>query len=218
MCQARGCCRAVSVFDPATFLLFLAAAALLAITPGPGLLYIAARSLAGGRRAGVLSSLGTAVGGMMHVAAGAIGVSALVLASAELFAALKFAGALYLLWLGWRTFRSADTAAVAAPPAAGRAFREGAVVEALNPKTAAFFLAFLPHFVEPGAGAPVALQFAALGTLCVALNTAADIAVALSAGRFGALARPALLRRARQGSGVAIGGLGVALLFARRPA
>jgi threonine/homoserine/homoserine lactone efflux protein len=205
------------MFDTTTLLIFLGAAVLLAVTPGPGLLYVAARSLAGGRHEGVLSSLGTAAGGMVHVTAGAIGVSALVLASAELFTVLKTAGALYLLWLGWRTFRSAEVVASTAPPAPGRAFREGAVVEALNPKTAAFFLAFLPQFVDPAAGS-VALQFAALGTLCVALNTAADIAVALLAGRFGALARPALLRRARQGSGLAIGGLGVALLFARRPA
>ena len=87
--------------------LFLAAAAALAVSPGPGIFYVAARSLSGGRKEGVASSFGTALGGVVHVMAGALGVSALVLASAELFTALKWAGALYLLWLGWRILRAA---------------------------------------------------------------------------------------------------------------
>ncbi|MFL1460957.1 LysE family translocator [Roseococcus sp. DSY-14] len=204
------------------FWLFLAAAAALAVSPGPGLFYVAARSLAGGRREGVASSFGTALGGMAHVLAGALGVSALVLASAELFTALKWAGAAYLLWLGWRTLRAArrEALALAPTPPIGpwRAFREGAVVEALNPKTAAFFLAFLPQFVDPAGN--VAAQFVGLGVVCVALNTLADVVVAFAAGglRAGAAARPALVRRLREGSGAAIMALGLGVLLLRRPA
>ena len=135
-----------------TFLLFLAAASIIALSPGPGILYVAARTLAGGRGEGLASSLGTAIGGLVHVLAGAIGVSALVMASAEAFTLLKLAGALYLVWLGIKTMaRGARVAAVGRAPSVGnpRAFRDGIIVEALNPKTAAFFLAFLPQFVDP---------------------------------------------------------------------
>lgn len=207
------------MLDTTNLALFLAAALVLALSPGPGLFYVAARSLAAGRREGVLSSFGTAAGGMVHVLAGALGVSALVLASAELFTVLKIAGALYLFWLGWRTFRGAGEALEITAGRVTRPFREGMVVEALNPKTAAFFLAFLPQFVSPEAGS-VLVQFAVLGTICVALNTAVDLAVALLAGRLrrGLFDRPALLRRLRQGSGAAIAALGLGVLFLRRPA
>ncbi len=208
-------------------LLFLLAALAIAVSPGPGLFYVAARSLAGGRAEGIASSFGTALGGGVHVLGGALGVSALVLASAEAFTLLKLAGAAYLVVLGWRTIRDAGREAGApvptstAPPAMGhaRAFREGAVVEALNPKTAAFFLAFLPQWVDPAAGG-VFWQFVLLGCISVALNTAADVVVAFGAGalRRGAGARPRLLRRLRQGSGALMVGLGAALAFARRPA
>ena len=213
--------------DPTQFALFFVAALLLAITPGPGIFYVAARSLAGGRAEGLASSFGTGLGGMVHVFAGALGVSALVLASAELFTALKLIGAAYLVWLGIRTVQIArrDAAAVllqgeAAPPVGPRrAFREGVVVEALNPKTAAFFLAFIPQFVSPPSGS-VALQFLLLGFVSVLLNTLADIGVALAASRIrqGATARPHLVRRLREGSGAAMVALGIGLAFARRPA
>lgn len=204
--------------------LFLAAAILIAVTPGPGLLYVAARSLSGGRADGIASSLGTGLGGSVHILAGAIGVSALVLASAEAFTLLKIAGALYLLWLGIRTIRTAASVTVT-PVAVGRrrgwrgGFGEGFVVEALNPKTAAFFLAFIPQFVDPARG-DVALQFVLLGTISVTLNTAADIVVAFgaSAVRDGAAARPGLLRRLRQASGALMCTLAAMLAFARRPA
>src|SRR5690348_14214377 len=162
--------------------LYFAAAFVLAITPGPGLFYVAACTFAGGRAEGVASSCGTGLGGMVHVLAGSLGVSAIVLASAELFTVLKLIGAAYLVWIGFRTFQSARRDASAgleggtAAPAVGprRAFREGVLVEALNPKTAAFFLAFIPQFVDPAKG-EVALQFVALGFVSVALNTVADI-------------------------------------------
>jgi threonine/homoserine/homoserine lactone efflux protein len=207
--------------------LFTAAAFLLAITPGPGIFYVAARTLAGGRAEGVASSFGTGLGGMVHVLAGSLGASAIVLASAELFTVLKLVGAAYLVWIGLRTWQAARrdasailTGATAAPPiGARRAFREGVLVEALNPKTAAFFLAFVPQFLDPAAG-HVALQFAVLGFISVTLNTLADVVVAYAASgiRSGAAARPKLVRRLREGSGAAMIALGLGLALARRPA
>jgi threonine/homoserine/homoserine lactone efflux protein len=207
--------------DLANLALFLLAATAIAVSPGPGIFYVAARTLAGGRNEGLASSFGTSVGGLVHVTAGAVGVSALVLASAEAFTILKIAGALYLVWLGIKTFRESRVVPDIRVEATGsrRAFREGIVVEALNPKTAAFFLAFLPQFVDPGAGT-VWLQFLVLGLISVALNTGVDVVVAFLAARArtAAIARPTLLRLLRQGSGLLIASLGLSLLFARRPA
>ena len=202
-------------------LLFLAAAAMIALSPGPGIFYVAARTLAGGRGEGLASTFGTGLGGLVHVAAGAAGVSALVMASADAFAVLKIAGALYLIWLGIKTAREArfDMTPSVERMGTARAFREGILVEALNPKTAAFFLAFLPQFVDPATG-PAWLQFLVLGTISVALNTAVDVAVValVTRARAMTLARLSLLRRLRQGAGIAIAGLGLSLLFVRRPA
>ena len=213
--------------DLAQFSLYFAAALLLALTPGPGIFYVAARTLAGGRAEGVASSIGTGIGGMVHVLAGGVGVSAIVLASAELFALLKFLGAGYLAWIGIRTFRAARSGlalpagheATATATGARGALREGILVEALNPKTAAFLLAFVPQFVDPAAGS-VGLQFMLLGTVSVVLNTLADIAVAFAAGRLrdGAAARQALVRRLQQASGATMIALGIGLAMARRPA
>ena len=209
------------------YAVFLAAACLLAVTPGPGIFYVAARSLSGGRNEGVASSCGTGLGGMVHVFAGSLGVSAIVLASAELFALLKLLGAAYLIWMGVRAIQAARQDAPTAlegdpvTPAIGtrKSFRDGVLVEALNPKTAAFFLAFIPQFVDAGSGR-VALQFALLGSISVALNTFADVVVALAAGavRAGAAARPDLVRRLRAASGAGMIALGVGLLLTRRPA
>ena len=211
--------------DITQFFLYLAAALLLAITPGPGIFYVAARSLAGGRVEGIASSFGTALGGLVHVLAGALGVSALVLASAELFTTLKWLGAAYLVWLGLRTIMAArhqvarGLAGAEPAPAMGarRAFREGVVVEALNPKTAAFFLAFIPQFLDPSAGA-VALPFILLGVISVTLNTLADIVVAIGASRIreGAASRPAFIRWLRESSGASMIALGAGLALAKR--
>jgi threonine/homoserine/homoserine lactone efflux protein len=205
----------------ANFSLFLLAALVIAAVPGPGIFYVAARTLAGGRKAGVASTFGTALGGLVHVIAGGLGISAIILASAKLFTLLKFAGALYLIWLGIKTFREAGVSQPEqiAPVGASQAFRDGVVVEALNPKTAAFFLAFIPQFIDPAAGHP-ALQFITLGLISVALNTFADvIVVAIAATARSTLKRkPALVRRLRQGSGFFIAGLGISLALARRPA
>lgn len=207
--------------------LFFAAAFVLAITPGPGIFYVAARTLAGGRAEGMASTFGTGLGGMVHVIAGSLGVSAIVLASAELFTALKLIGAVYLVWIGFRTFQSArrETAAalagetVAASVGPHRAFREGVLVEATNPKTAAFFLAFIPQFVDLSQGT-VALQFMALGFLSVVLNTLADATVTFAASRIreSAIARPGLICRLREVSGGVMIALGIGLALTRRPA
>jgi threonine/homoserine/homoserine lactone efflux protein len=201
--------------------LFLLAAVMIAAIPGPGIFYVAARTLSGGRRVGFASTFGTALGGGVHVVAGSLGVSAIILASAQLFTVLKLFGALYLIWLGIRTIREAGNPLPEAtdPPGAGRAFREGIVVEALNPKTAAFFLALIPQFLEPAAGY-VALQFVVLGLISVTLNTLADIVVVIagSTTRAALGRRPRLIQRLRQGSGLFMAGLGISLAFARRPA
>jgi threonine/homoserine/homoserine lactone efflux protein len=211
--QAKQC-----MIESSSFLLFLAAALLIAVTPGPGIFYVAARTLAGGRSEGLASSFGTGLGGLVHVLAGAAGVSALVMASAEAFTALKLLGAVYLVWLGIKTIREARVAPPEGVQATGtrRAFREGVVVEALNPKTAAFFLAFIPQFIDPAG--MVATQFVALGLISVALNTAADVVVAYGCARARSNlgGRAGWMRRIRAGSGLVMCGLGVSLLFARR--
>jgi len=203
------------------FTLFLLAALVIAAIPGPGIFYVAARTLSGGKCAGIASTFGTALGGLVHVIAGGLGVSAIILASAELFTVLKFAGALYLVWLGLKTFREARQLLPEqiAPIDSKRAFRDGVLVEALNPKTAAFFLAFIPQFLDP-AGSYPALQFMALGIVSVALNTLVDFIVVLmaSTAHSGLARRPQLLRRLRQGSGLFIAGLGISLALTRRPA
>jgi threonine/homoserine/homoserine lactone efflux protein len=207
--------------NTANLSLFLLAALIIAAIPGPGIFYVAARTLSGGRPAGIASTFGTALGGLVHVVAGGLGVSAIILASAQLFAVLKLIGALYLVWLGVRTFREAGNRLHEPIGAVGatQAFREGVLVEALNPKTAAFFLAFIPQFLDPAAGYP-AFQFIALGLISVALNTFADVIVVVVAARARAtlVRRPIFIQRLRQGSGLFIAGLGISLAFARRPA
>ena len=152
-----------------TLAAFLAAALVLAAMPGPGLLYIVGRTLAGGQAVGYASSLGTAIGGFVHVA-GVVGVSALVVASATAFIVLKLIGGVYLIVLAIQTWRSAARIEVAESIAekAGiaTAFSDGAIVEATNPKTAAFFLALIPQFIDPSHGS-AAMQFFALGAISI---------------------------------------------------
>lgn len=201
------------------FAVFFAAALVIALTPGPGIFYVGARTLAGGREEGMASSLGTGLGGLVHVIAGAVGLSAVVMASAEAFTVLKIAGALYLIWLGINALRQGSAEGMPEVSVTGvrRAFREGVLVEATNPKTAVFFLAFIPQFID--AGAPVAPQFIFLGLVSVVLNTLADVGVVFLADRARrALAsHPTAIRRMRQGSGAVMLGLGGMLLLARKP-
>jgi len=198
------------------FLLFLGAAMVLAIAPGPGIFYVLARTLGGGRRQGIESALGTFFGGLFHVFAAALGVSAILAASAVAFHTVKYAGAAYLVWLGIRMIRTrnAEIPAEAAAPAQG-SFRQGILTEALNPKTALFFLSFIPQFVVLGRG-HVFLQFIVLGAISVSLNTIADLVVVFMAAPLERKLRGSATfrRRQRVASGVGMIGLGAFVAFA----
>jgi threonine/homoserine/homoserine lactone efflux protein len=199
---------------PMSFTLFLTAAIVLALTPGPGILYVMARTLSGGKADGIASTFGTSLGGLVHVVVAAVGLSAVLAASAQAFAVIKYAGAAYLIFLGLRTLLSAAPtphAAPARPAGARRAFLEGVLTEALNVKTALFFLAFIPQFVNPHH--PAAPQFVALGLICVTLNTAADLLVVLLASRLTPYLRssPKPARMMSYGSGAVMIGLGAYL-------
>ena len=191
------------MFDSTRFLLFLTAALLLAIAPGPGMLYVLARSLAGGKREGVLSALGTLLGGMVHVFAAALGISIILAKSAAAFAAVKYVGAAYLCFLGVRMILDArkDTGTVGTTPTLERPARnplwQGVATEVLNPKTALFFLSFIPQFVDRGVG-HVFAQFVALGTMSVVMNTIADLIVIALAGPLGEKIRSSATFRRRQ--------------------
>jgi threonine/homoserine/homoserine lactone efflux protein len=210
------------MFDSTRFLLFLTAAVLLAIAPGPGMLYVLARSLAGGKREGVLSALGTFFGGMVHVFAAALGISIILAKSAVAFAAVKYIGAAYLCFLGVRMILDArkekahalDTISDELSQAVRRARNplwQGVATEVLNPKTALFFLSFIPQFVNRGGH--VFLQFVALGTISVLMNTTADLMVIALAGPLGERIRSSATfrRRQRTVTGAIVIGLGTYL-------
>ena len=212
------------MIDSTRLLLFLTAAVLLAVAPGPGMLYVLARSMAGGRREGVLSALGTFLGGMVHVFAAALGVSVILARSALAFATVKYAGAAYLCFLGVRMILDArkekdcspDDPACDFPRAAEASPRnplwQGVATEVLNPKTALFFLSFIPQFVHRSAG-HVFFQFALLGTASVVLNTSADLIVILLAEPLGKKIRASTVfhRRQRTVTGAIMIGLGTYL-------
>jgi threonine/homoserine/homoserine lactone efflux protein len=209
--------------DASTFLLFAAASLAFLAIPGPSVFYIVTRSLAQGRRAGVTSMLGVQTGGLVHVVAAAFGVSALIASSATAFTIVKYAGAAYLILLGLRKLLSRGEEDVEEPEPRGtasgsRVFWQGAVVNILNPKTALFFLAFLPQFVDPSAG-PVAPQMLVLGTLLVGLGVMSDGTYALvAAGAGRKLRETAAARRTldRLSGGVFVG-LGVVAALAGEP-
>ncbi|GKQ53463.1 LysE family translocator [Bradyrhizobium sp. Ce-3] len=164
------------------YLAFAITTATFALIPGPAMLYAAARTLAGGRRAGMMASLGLHLGGYVHVIAAAAGLALLFHAVPPLFMAMKLAGAAYLVWLGLSLFRDRDNTkrselkrSELAPLSAERAFAQSIVVEVLNPKTAIFFLAFLPQFVDASAGLPVWAQLFLLGTTVNLTFSAVDI-------------------------------------------
>lgn len=189
--------------------LFCTAALLLAISPGPGMLYVLARSLQGGRRVGLASSFGTALGGMFHVAAAAFGLSLLLARSAMAFALVKYCGAAYLVYLGVKTLTAKeDGMPQDAAPAKGSPFLQGVLTEMLNPKTALFFLAFIPQFVDHTA--PLVPQFLLLGTLSVTLNTLADLAVVLATVPLARRLKESAVwrRRQRRATGAVLIGLG----------
>ena len=163
-----------------------AAALLVNLTPGPDMLFVIGSSAARGRRAGVLAALGVGAGCMLHIAMAAIGLSALLAASATAFALVKWIGAAYLVWVGLSMLRSASRGSTAGrasrAPRSAHVFWQGALTNALNPKVALFFLAFLPQFIEPGASGQ-GWAFVALGLLFNAGGTLVNVVVALLADR-----------------------------------
>jgi threonine/homoserine/homoserine lactone efflux protein len=169
--------------EPHTFVLFGAASLAFIAVPGPSVIYIVSRSLAEGRRAGIVSALGIQTGGLVHVLAATIGVSALLASSAVAFSVVKYAGAAYLIFIGIRKLLEGETPEELAgvPVGRRRLYAQGVLVNTLNPKTALFFLAFLPQFVDPDRGA-VAPQVLALGVIFLLLAMASDSTYALVAG------------------------------------
>jgi len=199
---------------------FFIASVLLALAPGPDNLFVLAQSALYGRFAGICITAGLCTGLLVHTAAVALGIAALVQASATAFTVLKLAGALYLLYLAWQAFRAGPRGTGACPAAgltAGQYYRRGIIMNVTNPKVAMFFLAFLPQFATPAQG-PVAGQIALLGALFMLATLLVFGAIALLAGRLGAwLGRtPAARDVMRYAAAVVLAGLAVKLLLAAR--
>ena len=171
--------------SPELFATFLITTAIFAYIPGPAMLYAAAQTMARGRWSGFMATLGIHLGCYVHVVAAAAGLSVLFHAVPALYLAVKLAGAAYLVWLGLTLMRArtddGEAPAGFAPKSGKRAFFESITVEVLNPKTALFFLAFLPQFIDPAAGQPVWLQFLLLGTIVNCIFSSADIVCVLLA-------------------------------------
>jgi len=203
-----------------TLLVFGAASLVLIVIPGPGVIYIVTRSLGQGRSAGLVSVLGVEAGNMVHVVAASVGLSAIIASSAEAFSAVKYAGAGYLVYIGIRALMNKEGEEEVAPTrhARSRIFWQGVTVAALNPKTALFFLAFLPQFMDPALGS-VALQAAVLGASFVVLAAISDAVYAVLAGTAGGWLRRHLSasgRMARLSGGVYIA-LGAAAALSGEP-
>ncbi|HEX7248121.1 MAG TPA: LysE family translocator [Actinomycetota bacterium] len=170
-----------------TLTVFAAAALLFAVVPGPAVIYIVTRSVDQGRAAGLVSALGIATGTLVHVPFAAVGLSALLVSSAVAFTTVKYLGAAYLVYLGIRKLLDKETddlTVTVATRSLKRVFSQGVVVGVLNPKTALFFLAFLPQFVDPARGS-AALQLGVLGVLLVAISMVSDSGYALLTGTAG---------------------------------
>jgi threonine/homoserine/homoserine lactone efflux protein len=208
--------------SPDTLLVFAAASALLVLVPGPAVIYIVTRSVQHGRAAGLVSMLGIEAGGLVHVAAAAIGLSAVLASSATAFNVVRYAGAAYLVYLGVRALLGRDGAEPLSAPDHGRRrmFWNGVLVNVLNPKTALFFLAFLPQFVDPERGS-VALQAGVLGVCFVSVAFVLDGGYALLAGSAGHRLREGVRTRKmleRMSGGVYLGLGAFAALSGERPA
>jgi threonine/homoserine/homoserine lactone efflux protein len=204
--------------DTATLAVFAVAAVTLLVIPGPAVLYIVSRSVGQGRAAGLASVCGIHVGSLLHVAAAALGLSALLVSSALAYDTVRYLGAAYLVWLGVQRLLARDEhagPAGAARERLGRVFAQGVVVNVLNPKTALFFFAFLPQFVDAAAGS-VTVQVAVLGATFVALGLVTDGAYALLAATGAGLLRRRrrVARASRLVSGGVLVGLGVTTALA----
>jgi threonine/homoserine/homoserine lactone efflux protein len=183
--------------EASTLALFVVAALVLLVVPGPSVLYIVARSIEGGRTAGLVSVLGVQTGAMVHIAFAAVGLSAILASSVLAFSVVKWLGAAYLVWLGLRQIFGRDKGnkdVTVEPARLSRVFSQGVIVNILNPKTALFFLAFLPQFVDPARGAAWT-QILLLGATFVILALCSDGLYALLSGTAGGW-----LRRRMQGA------------------
>jgi threonine/homoserine/homoserine lactone efflux protein len=206
------------LLDPGALAVFVAAALVLLVVPGPAVLYIVSQSISRGRLADIGSMLGIQAGGLVHVAAAAAGLSALLVRSAVAFNVVKYAGAAYLVFLGLRRILGKDDAedvpARAPREALRRLFGQGVVINVLNPKTALFFFSFLPQFVDVDAGS-VALQIATLGLVFILLATVSDGLYALAAGSAAGWlrGRSGFVRAERYGTGGVLVGLGLLTAF-----
>jgi threonine/homoserine/homoserine lactone efflux protein len=206
--------------DPTLWGLFVVASLVLLLTPGPAVLFIVARSVAQGRSAGLVSVLGIHLGTIVHIVAAAVGLSALLVSSALAFAIVKYLGAAYLIWMGIRTLLVKESEAQTGDIPTGtlrRVFRDGFVVNLFNPKTAIFFLAFLPQFVDPARGG-VHWQIIALGLTFMGLGMLSDGMFAIVAGAAGDFLRRnrRFLRLQRWFAGISFIGLGITAALATR--
>ena len=201
-----------------SLVLFVSAAVVLLAIPGPAVLYILGRSIGHGRSAGLVSALGIGVGTLVHVAAAAVGLSALLVSSATAFSVVKYVGAGYLIYLGVQKLRQEDSfeaSSEAARTKLSRVFGQGIVVNILNPKTALFFFAFLPQFVDPARGR-VPVQILSLGVLFAVMGVLSDSVWALSSGTVAHWLRRdrRWMRTQRYVSGGMLISLGMATAFA----
>ena len=208
------------MFDTQTLAAFAGAGLLLNITPGPDVLYIVGRSLSQGRTAGVVSALGISVGCLVHVAAAALGLSTLMVTAPLAYDVVRYSGAAYLVWLGIRAFTSRSSALAVqslARVSHWAIFRQGMVTNALNPKVALFFLAFLPQFTDAARG-PLGLQFVVLGLIFIANGLVVCLGYALAASWLGGwlTARYDVHTWLHRAMGALFIGLGVRLALATR--
>ena len=199
--------------DASTMVVFTAAALALLVVPGPAVLYIIARGIDQGRLAGLASAAGIAVGSLVHVMAAALGLSALLASSALAFSAVKYLGAAYLIYIGVRTLLTRPDPAVLDEPrrrSTPELFRQGVIVQMLNPKMALFFLAFLPQFIDPARGS-VTTQTLVLGGLLMLMGFCTDSLYALVSGSAGDWLKrqPAFASAQRYVAGTVFIGLGV---------
>jgi len=174
----------VAVPEPSTLLLFAVSAVALVLIPGPNLVFIVTRSVEAGPRAGLASMLGVETATVVHVTAAAVGLSALLASSAVAFETVRWAGVAYLVYLGGRALRSAESAEAPRPAGLRRSFVEGVLVNLLNPKVAVFFLAFLPQFVDPEQGS-AGVQVLVLGAVFMVIASLLDLVYVFTAGLIG---------------------------------
>jgi threonine/homoserine/homoserine lactone efflux protein len=207
-----------SILPLSSLSLFFAGALIMLLTPGPAVLYIVARSVDQGRRAGIVSVLGIQTGALVHVVAATLGLSAILLTSALAFDLVKYLGAAYLIYLGVKSLLSKTPASggdVVERRSLRAIYRQGVVVAILNPKTALFFFAFLPQFVDPARGS-VPLQFLLLGLMFVAMASCTDGSYALLSGTAGSWLKrnPQFLRAQKYVTGTVYIGLGLVTALA----